>query len=438
MCEVDTIVVGGGAIGLAIAWRIAQQGRQVTVLERGEPGSGASFHAAGMLAPITEASWGEDALLQLNLASARAYPAFLAELEAATGSRLRSASPGTLFVALDRDQLEALRRLAGLQASLGLQTRWLAADACREREPALHPSVRAGILAPEREIDARALTAALARAVGAAGGTLRPGAEVVRLLAGPAPASEPAPGDGSHGDPLAGEGSGSGPIAGEGSGAGPIAGESSRAGPIAGVELAGGEQIRLAPGGCVVLAAGCWSGGVAGVPPSIAAAVRPVKGQILRLRPRPGELAPIRHLVRTEEVYLVPRASGEVVVGATVEEQGFDRALTAGGVYELLRAAIRAVPAVRELELAEASAGLRPGTPDNGPLIGQAAPGLLVATGHFRNGILLAPVTAEAIAAAVAGGEPPAAAAPFRPDRFAGEAAGDPPRPLWEGACASR
>jgi glycine oxidase len=404
MCEVDTIVVGGGAIGLAIAWRIAQQGRQVTVLERGDPGSGASFHAAGMLAPITEATWGEDALLQLNLASARAYPAFLAELEAATGSRLRSAAPGTLFVALDRDQLEALGRLAGLQASLGLETRWLGADACREREPALHPSVRAGVLAPEQEVDPRALTAALARAVGAAGGSLRPGAEVVRLLAQPAPASEPAPGGA----------------------------------PITGVELAGGEQIRLAPGGCVVLAAGCWSGEVAGVPPSIAAAVRPVKGQILRLRPGPGEGAPIRHLIRTEEVYLVPRASGEVVVGATVEERGFDRALTGGGVYELLRAAIWAVPAVRELELAEASAGLRPGTPDNGPLIGQAAPGLLVATGHFRNGILLAPVTAEAIAAAVAGGEPPPAAAPFRPDRFAGGAAGPPPPRGRSSACASR
>lgn len=373
-CGVDTIVIGAGAIGLGIAWRAAQQGRDVVVLERDRPGRGASYHAAGMLAPITEVTYGEEALLRLNLASAERYPAFLAELEAASGHHLGSGAPGTLFVALDRDQREALIRLKTLQSTLGLAVEWVDAGACRALEPALHPGVRAGILANEREVDPRALSAALAAAVRAAGGSVRPGAEVTRLVDG--------------------------------------------TGTVQGVELAGGETLTLAPGGWVVLAAGCWSGKIEGVPGPLGAAIRPVKGQILRMRPRPGDPVPLRHVVRTEEVYIVPRTSGEVVIGATVEEQGFDRSLTGGGVYELLRAAIEAVPAIRELELVEATAGLRPGSRDNAPLVGPAGPGLMVATGHYRNGILLTPITADAIAGAIAGEDLPEEVAPFSPARF--------------------
>jgi glycine oxidase len=378
---VETVVVGAGAIGLGIAWRLARRGRDVLVLDRGEPGGGASFHAAGMLAPITEATFGEDALLRLNLASAAAYPAFLRELAAATGRSLASSAPGTLFVALDRDQLEALERLCEFQRGLGLAVEWLGGSRCRELEPALHPAVRAGIRAVEREVDPRALTAALGCAVAAAGGRVRGGAEVAGLL--------------RSGD------------------------------RVAGVVLTTGEEIA-APS--VVLAAGCWSGGIAGVPKEVANAVRPVKGQILRLRPRLGDALPIRHLVRTEDVYLVPRSSpargDEIVVGATVEEQGFDTSLTAAGVYELLRAAIEVVPGIREMELAEASAGLRPGSRDNAPLLGSllgpgGTAGLVVATGHHRNGILLTPVTADAIASVVCEGRAPEAIAAFTPDRFA-------------------
>ncbi len=381
-------MVGGGAIGLGIAWRLSQRGRDVLVLDRAEPGSGASYHAAGMLAPITEATFGEDTLLRLNLASAAAYPAFLRDLAAATGRSLQSDAPGTLFVGLDRDQVEALERLYEFQRGLGLAVEWLRGSRCRELEPALHPAVRAGIGAVEKEVDPRALTAALGCAVAAAAGRVRSGAEVAGLLW-----------TGDH---------------------------------ITGVVLTTGEEIA-APS--VVLAAGCWSGGIAGVPKEVADAVRPVKGQILRLRPRPGEALPIRHLLRTEDVYLVPRSSpmrgDEIVVGATVEEQGFDTSLTGGGVYELLRAAIDVVPGVREMELAEASAGLRPGSRDNAPLLGPVGPplgprldgggpaGLVVATGHHRNGILLTPVTADAIASVVCEGVVPEAIAPFRPDRFA-------------------
>lgn len=373
----DIIVVGAGAIGLGIAWRLAQQGRDVLVLDRAEPGSGASFHAAGMLAPITEATFGEDALLGLNLASARAWPAFIDELAAASGQTLTSEAPGSLFVALDRDQQEALERLYEFQRGLGLEAQWLRGSHCRELEPALHPAVRAGIRTSEGEVDPRALTAALQSAVTAGGGRVRGGAEVAGIL--------------------------------------------ECGGRVGGVVLATGEEIAA---GCVVLAAGCWSGGIGGVTSEVAGAIRPVKGQILRLRPRLGEALPIRHLIHTEEVYLVARTSArrgdELVVGATVEEQGFDTSVTGGGVYELLRAATEAVPGIRDMELAEATAGLRPGSRDNAPLLGPTGPpGLVVATGHYRNGILLTPVTAGAIATLVCEGRVPEMITAFRPDRFA-------------------
>lgn len=375
----DAVVVGAGVIGLSIAWRASSLGLKMLVLDRGEPGAGASRVAAGMLAPITEAAFGEDALLRLNLESARRYPAFLADLGEATGQDLSPATPGTIFAAFDRDQLDATRRLHDFQRSLGLGADWLTGARCRELEPALHPGVRGGVLAAaDRDVDPRTLLPALLAALRAGAGEVRHRSEV--------------------------------------------AGVEVRDGRVAAVRLAGGGRV---PAGTVVLAAGCWSGGIAGVPGHVARAVRPVKGQILRLRPRPSAgLSPeeplLRHVVRSEEVYLVPRRDGEVVAGATVEEQGFEATPTAGGVYELLRAAVEAVPGVREMELAEVSAGLRPGSPDNAPLIGPAGPeGLIVATGHFRNGILLAPVTADAVAAWLAKGELPPEVAPFAPERFA-------------------
>lgn len=376
----DTIVVGAGLIGLCVAWRASRGGLDVAVLDRDEPplggkgSSGATGVAAGMLAPVTEAIFGEDALLALNLESARRYPAFLAELTAETGLDLTPVSRGTLAVAMDRDQLEALRRLHAFQVSLGLDATWLGHSACRELEPSLHPSVRGGVLVPgDREVDPRRVAVAAAAALTRAGGTVRSGAEVTGLAV--------------------------------------------RGDRVTGVRLSDGTDV---PSGTVVLAAGCWSGGIAGVPSEVATSVRPVKGQILRLRTRPGDPPLATHVVRTEEMYLVPRAGGGMVLGGTVEERGFDRSLTAGAVFELLRAAAEAMPGVRELEIVEAGAGLRPGTPDNGPLIGRTSvDGLVAATGHFRNGILLAPVTADAVAAVLAGEELPAVAAPFTPARFA-------------------
>lgn len=378
----DVVVVGAGIVGLCIGWRIAQLGLDVVVLERDGPGdvpSAATAVAAGMLAPVTEATFGERAVLALNLESARRYPAFLAELGAEGDHDLSPVSRGTLAVAVDRDQLEALRRLHEYQRSLGLEATWLGRAECRTLEAALHPSVRGGVLVPDdREVDPRRVAAAAATALRRAGGTIRYGAAVAGIAIG--------------------EGGDSGN------------------GRAAGVHLADGTTVA---GGTVVLAAGCWSGGIDGVPAEVTGSLRPVKGQILRLRTRPGDPPLATHVIRTEEMYLVPRPAGGMVLGATVEERGFDRSLTAGAVFELLRAAAEALPGIRELEIAESGAGLRPATPDNGPLIGHTSvEGLVAATGHFRNGILQAPVTADAVAALLAGKELPPAVAPFAPSRF--------------------
>jgi glycine oxidase len=346
----DVIVIGAGVIGLACAWRAAERGLRVLVIERDRPGAGASNVAAGMLAPVGEATWGEDRLLELALASHRLWPRFAEELTAASGGELAYLDLGALHVALDRDEAAELRRRFELMRSLDLAADWLRPGACRELEPGLG-SVSAGVHAPhEAAVDPRSLIGALETAFEAAGGKLEI-AEVTGAVV-----------DGDR---------------------------------LAGVRTSDGRE-HLADS--TVLAAGSWSA-PEWLPAEARPPIRPVKGQILTLRGPAGE--PVcERIVVTERVYLVPRADGRLVVGATVEEQGFDTRVTAGGVHELLREAYRALPDVVELELVETTAGLRPTTPDNLPLIGPAAlEGLVLATGHFRNGILLAPITAERIAA---------------------------------------
>ena len=367
----DVAVVGAGIVGLACGWRAAQRGLSVLVVERDASGAGASGVAAGMLAPVTEAEFGEQALLALNLAGAGLWPEFEAELAEASAVEIGYRRSGALVVAADRDDGEELRRLHAFQRSLGLESDWLPGRECRRLEPRLSPRVGGGISAPQdHAVDPAATVRALAIAFEAAGGELASGSEVKGLLV-----------DGDA---------------------------------VAGVRTAHGDVAA----GHVVVAAGCWSGGLAGLPEAARPPVRPVKGQILRLRgPRIPPLA--ERVIRSPRCYLVPRADGSVVLGATVEERGFDTRVTADGVHRLLEAATEVVPDVGELELVDARAGLRPGTPDNAPLIGGAAlEGLLWATGHHRNGVLLAPLTAAAIAELVCGGEPPAAVAAFGPDRF--------------------
>ncbi|MFE2557522.1 glycine oxidase ThiO [Streptomyces sp. NPDC059352] len=378
----DVLVVGGGIIGLVTAWRAAQRGLRTAVVDP-DPGGGAARVAAGMLAAVTELHYGEETLLGLNLASARRYPDFVAELAEATGGA--AAGPGhdvgyracgTLAVALDADDRAHLRELHALQTRCGLTSEWLSGRECRRLEPMLAPGVRGGLRVDgDHQVDPRRLAAALLLACERAGVVFH------RVLA----------------ERLT------------------VAGDRAR-----GVVLAGGEELTADQ---VVLAAGSLSGRLAGVPEEVLPPVRPVKGQVLRLRV-PSAYAPflsrtVRAVVRGSHVYLVPRENGELVVGATSEELGWDTTVTAGGVYELLRDAHELVPGITELPLTETRAGLRPASPDNAPLLGPTAlPGLHLATGHYRNGVLLTPVTGDVMAEVLTTGTLPDEARPFTPRRF--------------------
>ncbi|MFF5590504.1 glycine oxidase ThiO [Streptomyces althioticus] len=371
----DVLVVGGGIIGLVTAWRAAQAGLATTVVDP-DPGGGAARVAAGMLAAVTELHHGEQTLLGLNLASARRYPDFAAELFDLTGQDLGYRRCGTLAVALDADDRAHLRELHALHERSGLDSQWLTGRECRRLEPMLAPGVRGGLRVDgDHQIDPRRLASALLTACERAGVVLhRAWAE--RLV---------------------------------------VTGDRAT-----GVVTADGGELGA---GQVVLAGGSWSGRLAGVPAEVLPPVRPVKGQVLRLtmpdRPEPFLSRTVRAVVRGSHVYLVPRESGELVIGATSEEMGWDTTVTAGGVYELLRDAHDLVPGLTELPLTETLAGLRPGSPDNAPLLGPTRlDGLLLATGHHRNGVLLTPVTGDAMARVLTTGELPDEALPFTPRRF--------------------
>jgi glycine oxidase len=384
----DLIVVGGGVIGTAIAWRLALTGRAVTLIDPGTDDK-ASLVAAGMLGPVSESVFGEQDLLALNLHAIDRFPSFNAELEAAAGQRTGLRTEGTLAVAHDSGDLAALDRLTGFRHSIGLRAERLDAKACRRLEPFLAPSTRGGVLATgDLSVDNRRYLAALREAARNEG---------VTQLTGTVTAVETAAGRSSVHTHLTDKSEMS-------------------------VDAGSDATVTLSAAN-VVIAAGWATGQITGVPDGIRKAIRPVKGQILRLR-HPGKLPPIightvRAIVGGRDIYLVPREDGELVVGATQEERD-DRDITAGAVHDLLRDAITAVPAISELILAEASAGRRPGTSDNGPILGPIGTGgLIIAAGHFRNGVLLSAVTADAVVTLLTGGEPHQAWAPFKPGRFA-------------------
>lgn len=367
----DAVVVGAGVIGLAIAWRAAQAGLAVTLVDD-RPGPAASWAAAGMLAPVTEVHYGEEALLELNLASAVRYAGFAAELTDASGRDIGYHRCGTLVVARDADDSAVLDELHRFQTKLGLHATRLRGREARALEPALSPRTRGAILVEgDHQVDNRALVEALRTAVDHAGVTVAPGRVAAVNIAGDR---------------------------------------------VAGLALDDGTRIDAPQ---VVLAAGAGTGAIAGLPPGAVPPVRPVKGQLLHLRPRGGAPELATRTIRGLDVYVVTRPDGRVVVGATVEEAGHDRAPTAGGVRQLLRDAWELLPDLDEYELSEVVVGLRPGSPDNAPLLGPAGvEGLILATGHYRNGILLTPVTAEAITELLATGRTPALIAPFSPARF--------------------
>ena len=370
----DVAVIGAGVIGLAVAWEATRAGLSVTVLEQSQPGAGTTGVAAGMLAPVAEAAFGERALLDLNLASARLYPDWIDKLRDAAGRDPGYQRCGTLLVARDGDQAAALERERAFREAEDLDVEPLLPSQARRREPALAPAIRSALHVPgDHAIDPQALVAALVAAIERAGGEVRSQTRVT----------------------------------------GVITSEEDR---VSGVTLADGETLNV---GHVVAAAG-WSGGdLEGLDPRACVPLRPVKGQLLHLRDGagPGLLSCV---LRSEDAYLVPRGDGRYVLGATMEERGPDTTVTAGAAFELLREAIELVPGVMELEVEGMRAGLRPATPDNGPAIGPGAiEGLSWATGHYRHGVLLAPVTAQAVLAGITGGEAPPTAAPFAPARLA-------------------
>jgi glycine oxidase len=373
----DVAVVGAGVIGLAVGWRAAQRGLRVMVIDRAEPGSGTSAVAAGMVAPIAEALPTEKPLLHLGLASAGAYPDFVAELSEAADADAGYLPCGTLLVARDADEAEALERELAFREKIGLPVHRVRSSEARRLEPALAPTLRLALQIPDDQaIDPRKLAAALARALRHAGGQLRAHTRVAEVV---------------------------------------VANDRAQ-----GVRLDDGQRIDCKH---VVVAAGVWSPALEGIPEDARVPIRPVKGQILRLHDPAGP-GLLTHVLRMTGGYLVPRGDGRYVLGATMEERGFDTTVTAGAVFELLRDAFELLPSVTELVIDELSAGLRPTTPDNAPAIGPGAiPGLHWATGHFRHGILLAPVTAQIVAAQLAGDDPGELARAFDPARFAGVAA---------------
>jgi glycine oxidase len=349
----DVLVVGGGVIGLSTAWRLSQAGVTVEVVDSHASGR-ASWAAAGMLTPVTEAYWGEEKLLALTIESMRRWAEFARELELATGDDVGLSLDGVLAIGLDADDLAVIDDLHALHEANGLASERLAKRACRVIEPLLSPTVRGGLFAPnDGSVDPRRVVRALESAVASAG-CARIEGSVERLLEAD--------------------------------------------GHVTGAVVDGEEHHA----GTVVLAAGAWS---SLVPGPVRPPVRPVFGEVLRLHERtPGHTPThtIRSVVRGRHVYVVPRQSGEIVVGATSLELGYETRVTTGGVHDLLRDALAVVPGLAESEFVEHVAGLRPGTPDNAPVIGwSGVPGLFMATGHYRNGILLTPLTADAVTAAL-------------------------------------
>lgn len=368
--DTDVVIVGGGTIGLAIGFELVRAGTPVTLFEKGQAGRGTSWQAAGMLAPDAEIGFEELELYKLNRESLRRWPDFAARVEAASGTTVDYRDEGTLIVADDRDSAEALRRLYDFQEEQGLNVEWLTGEEARDLEPFVAPRLSAAVYAPsDHQVDNRLLLDALRAAFEAEGGTLYEETPVQAVVPD---ADAPA------------------------------------------VVTADGERV---PAETVVIAAGVWSRDLDGLTPDAQPPVRPVKGQMIQLRrKRPFDL---QHVIRGPEAYLAPKSSGRIVVGATSEEMGFDTTVTAGGLYDLLEGAWEVVPGIYDLPVDDTWAGLRPASRDHAPLVGQtAAPGIVMATGHYRHGILLTPVTAEEVAALVRTGETSDWLEPFAPTRF--------------------
>ena len=372
----EIIIIGGGVIGLGIGWQLTKAGAAVTIHESGQAGRGASWAAGGMLGPIAEAHIDELDLLKLSNQSLERYPEWVDELETETEMPIGYRAEGTLIIAIEPDDTYQLRHAYTLYQDLGLNVEWLSGQEARKIEGALSPYVTAAIRCEtDHQVDNRLMVQALHHAYLSRGGVLHQNSTVERIVI--------------------------------------------ENGSAIGVQTQDGFQGA----DVCILAAGCWSAQISGLPDTIIPPVRPVKGQMLALQMREGIM--IKNVIRTVKarypmpVYLVPRTDGRLVVGATTEELGFDTDLIVGGIYELLHGAFEAVPGIYKLPLIETWTGLRPGSSDNAPILGKTpVENLIYATGHYRNGILLTPVTAYEISKLVLTGEASETIAPFHMDRF--------------------
>jgi glycine oxidase len=365
-------IIGAGVVGLGIAWRLAVRGIAVEVFDRGAAGAGATHAAAGMLAACAEAEPGEETLVALGRESQARWPAFAAELKAASGIDVELRREGTLDVALTADDQARLMHHLTFQQKLDLPVQWISAAEARRREPHLAGKLAGALWSPQdHQVDNRKLALALRGAAQAAGARINEHQGVAEII--------------------------------------------NNGRRVDGIALADGRKVAA---DVVVLAAGAWSRKIAGLPAPLLPPVRPIKGQMLALRmDRNAPL--VTHVLWGPGIYLVPRLDGRLIVGGTVEEKGFDTTLTAGGLLTLLEAAWRVVPAIEELPIDEMWVGHRPGSRDDAPILGSAPiEGLVYATGHHRNGILLAPVTADAIARLVLDGSIDPAIRLFGIERF--------------------
>jgi len=373
--KADLAVIGGGVIGMAIACELQKRGKAVVVLEQDRAGSGATQAAGGMLGPIAEAQIEEPEIITFGLDSLRRYPDYDQWLTALTGMATGFCAEGTLVVAVNRDHMNELEHLKETLRSKGLTADPLTAEQTREVEPGLSPRVLGGLkIHEDQRIDPRRLTAALVAAFRKLGGVLIEEADVREVMVS--------------------------------------------SGQVTGLaaEMEDGDWIKLeCPQVVVATGARAWPEMNLKIPDP---GIRPVKGQLILVR---GE-ALLNHVVRSPDIYLIPQPKGELLIGATMDELGYDLVPTAGAALDLLRFGWQLLPGIYELEFMEMAVGLRPALDDHMPVIGPAGPagiaGLWMAVGHFRKGILMAPATASYLADWIMGGKMPQALAPFQADRL--------------------
>ncbi len=370
MNETAKVVIGGGIIGLSIAWRLVKEGQNVTVVERGQVGQEASRVAAGMLAASAEVGYEEFELYALCRESLRLWPNFALELEQDSGINVDYRSNGTLIVADDRDAAVALKRGFDFQKEHQYPVEWLTREETLALEPFLSPRIVASVFASEdHAVDNRMVIKGLREAILRHGGVIKENSTVESV---------------------------------------------DLSGTNVVVHVQGQDSVIA---DTVVVAAGAWSRQIAGLPPEFVPPVRPVKGQILELKmERPFEL---NHVVRGRKAYLVPRTDGRLIVGATSEEMGFDKRMTAGGVHAVLDGAWDMVPGILDLELSSIDVGLRPGSRDHQPIVGYSNDRrIFIATGHYRHGVILSAVTAVESAKSILSGNDSAVLRYFSPKRF--------------------